>query len=458
TSSNVGTFNIRYHGGTTTTWATLEHVTLPYQLGNLTCGTTYEWQAQLICPNTVAGTTTTVSPWSTGGTFTTLACPPPPCNAPTGLSATNVSQTGAYLYLNPTSSNVGTFNIRYHGGTTTAWTTLEHVTLPYQLGNLTCGTTYEWQAQLICPNTVAGTTTTVSPWSTGGTFTTLACTPPPCTTPTGLSATNVSQTGAYLYLNPTTSNVGTFNIRYHNGTTTAWTTLEHVTLPYQLGNLTCGTTYEWQAQLICPNTVAGTTLTVSPWSTGGTFTTLACPPPPTCNAPTELTTSTINQTSAVLHWSAVNGAISYIVYYKKANIPFVTSTAVTAATNMITINGLEGATAYVWQVRAICSNGTSTTVGSSALSTAAVFLTPGLIIYPNPSNQLINVRYWVENAETTQVELRNNYGQLVFSSHEANAKGTNEFTIDSSGLSDGLYFLTLRSSSSNVTSKVLVKH
>ena len=49
------------------------------------------------------------------------------CNAPTGLSATNVSQTGVYLYLYPTSTNTGTFNIHYHSGTNTTWTTIEHV-------------------------------------------------------------------------------------------------------------------------------------------------------------------------------------------------------------------------------------------------------------------------------------------------------------------------------------------
>ena len=114
------------------------------------------------------------------------------CLIPSGLSATNVSQTGASLYLTPTSSNTGTFNIRYHSANSTTLTTIEHVTLPYQLGNLACGTSYEWQAQLICPTT-AGTVPTVSDWSTGGTFTTLACpTPTPCNAPVGLSATNIS--------------------------------------------------------------------------------------------------------------------------------------------------------------------------------------------------------------------------------------------------------------------------
>ncbi|WP_293892667.1 hypothetical protein, partial [Flavobacterium sp.] len=275
TTTNSMQYNIRYHTSGTTTWTIVEHVTLPYPIGNLACGTTYEWQAQLVCTSSATGVIIP-SDWSTGVTFTTAPCTIPTCNAPTGLTATNVSQSGATLYLSPTSSNTGTFNIRYLSSTSPNWIILEHVTLPYQLGNLACSTVYEWQAQLICTSTPGTTLTTVSPWSAGGAFTTLACTVTPCNAPTGLSATNVGQTGATLYLTPTSNNVGTFNIRYHGANVTTWTTLEHVTLPYQLGNLACSTVYEWQAQLICTSTPGTTLTTVSPWSAGGAFTTLAC--------------------------------------------------------------------------------------------------------------------------------------------------------------------------------------
>ena len=278
-----------------------------------------------------------------------------------------------------------------------------------------------------------------------------------CAAPTGLSTTNISQTGAYLYLTPTSTNAGTFNIQYHAGNTTTWTTVTHVTLPYALGNLTCGTTYEWQAQLVCPNTPAGT-IAVSPWSVGGTFTTLACTPPPTCNAPTGLSATNISQTGAELHWNDVSGALSYIVYYKKANSASLAFTTVTSITNSIIINGLSGGTAYVWEVQAICSNSTSSTPASSVMSTAAVFLTSGPIIFPNPSNQLLNVVYYVESTTTTQIELRNNIGQLVYTMQKQNEIGSNDFTIVTSELSDGLYFLTVESNGTNTISKVLVKH
>ena len=449
TSSNIGTFNIRYHGPNAN-WTTVEHVTLPYQLGNLACGTTYEWQAQLICSNSATGAT--VSPWSTAGVFTTLACTTTLCNSPTGLSATNVSQNGAYLYLSPTSGNTGMFNIRYHGPNAT-WTTIEHVTLPYQLGNLACGNTYEWQAQLIC-STIAGTTlTTVSPWSTGGTFTTLACTTTPCNPPIGLSATNVSQTGAYLYLTPTSSNTGIFNIRYH-GANSTWTTIEHVTLPYQLGSLACGTTYEWQAQLICTNSAAAPTITVSPWSAGGAFTILPCITP-TCGTPTGLHATNINPTSAILHWNAIPGAVAYIVRYKKANNTILEFTTVTTASNAITLNTLTAGSHYIWQVQAVCS----TTIGGlSTFSAIAAFGTPSVTIFPNPASGFVNVSFWLEKNSTTTILLRDSHGQVVYSLVTSGQVGANNVVINTTGLSVGLYFLSIQTNAYSTTKKLVIGH
>ncbi|QBZ98721.1 fibronectin type III domain-containing protein [Flavobacterium sangjuense] len=454
TSGNAGVFNIRYHAANATTWTAIEHVTLPYQLGNLTCGTTYEWQVQLICPNATGATTTTVSPWSTGGTFTTLACTTEPCNTPTGLTAISVSQTGANLYLTPTSSNTGTFNIRYHAGASTTWTVVERVTLPYQLGNLNCGTTYEWQVRRVCTSSSAGTTTTtLSDWSTAGTFTTLACTTAPCNAPIGLSATNVSQTGAYLYLSPTSGNAGVFNIRYHAANATTWTAVEHVTLPYQLGNLTCGTTYEWQAQLICMDPLTGAPIsTVSPWSVGGTFTTLPCTATG-CGVPTELRATNINQTSAVLHWNPVPGAVAYIVRYKRANNTALDFISVTSTTNSITLNNLTAGSNYIWQVQAVCS---TTVAGLSAFSAMATFVTPSVTVFPNPANRYVNVSLWLPSPTKVYIVLRDSYGQAVYSFASLMSDGNNIIEIDTSSLSTGLYILTVQTEFYTTTKKVVV--
>ena len=275
-----------------------------------------------------------------------------------------------------------------------------------------------------------------------------------CTTPMGLSVTNITANGAYLYLSPTSTNVGTFNIRYHTANSTVLTTVEHVTLPYQLGNLACGTTYEWQAQLICPTT-AGTIPTLSPWSAGGTFTTLACNTI-SCAVPTGLTTTDINQTSALLHWNAVSGAVAYVVRYKKGTSTTTEFTIVTSSSNTITLTGLTAGAYYIWQVQAVCS--TTTVGGMSVFSTLATFATPSVMTFPNPANEFVNVTFWLAKSSNTTIVLLDSYGHVVYSSVVLTQDGTNQFEINTSGLSTGLYFLTVRTNFYTITSKLVISH
>jgi hypothetical protein len=359
-------YNIQYHDLATSTWTIVNNVTMPYQLGNLTCGTGYVWQVQQVCSiNT--GTTPVVSAWTTGTTFSTLACTTT-CNAPTGMTTTSISQTGAVLNWTPTSTTTNQlYNIQYHSTATSTWTTVNNVTMPYQLGNLTCGTGYVWQVQQICSN-ATGSTPVVSPWTTGTTFSTLACTTT-CNAPTGMTTTNISQTGAVLNCTSTSATT-LYNIQYHNATTSTWTIVNNVTMPYQLGNLTCGTGYVWQIQQVCSSST-GATPVVSSWTTGTTFSTLACTT--TCNTPTGMTTTNISQTGAVLNCTSTSATALYNIQYHSTN-----STAWTTVNNVTmpyTLTGLTCGTGYVWQVQQICSINTGTTPVVSAWTTGTTFST-----------------------------------------------------------------------------------
>jgi len=448
-----GSYNIQYQISGASTWTTLSNITLPFTLTNISCGAIYTWQAQSICTTTTSSTPIT-SAWSSPNTFTTPTCTTQPtCTSPTGLSTTSVTQTGATLFLTPTSTNIGTFNIRYTGGGVTTWTTLSNVTLPYQLGNLACGGSYQWQAQAVCPSTVAGTSPSVSAWSASGTFSTLACTPV-CNAPTGLSTTSVTQTGATLFLTPTSTNVGTFNIRYTGGGVTTWTTLSNVTLPYHLTNLTCGSAYYWQVQQVCPNATPNTT---SAWSTSGTFTTLPCTTTTSCMAPSNLSVIKTYQTTASLQWSPMSNATGFIVYYKIADAPNSLYFTATTNTNSITLTGLQPGTVYVWQVQTICRNVTSPEI-NTLLSPQSQFTTLSLVVAPNPANKLVKVSFSEEQSTITNIELRDAYGKLIYSLNNTSKEGLNEVEMNLEELTDGLYFMTVESNKKKEVSKVIVKH
>jgi hypothetical protein len=84
---------------------------------------------------------------------------------------------------------------------------------------------------------------------------------------------------------------------------------------------------------------------------------LGCTPPSgggSCGTAGALSASLVTTTSATLNWSAVSGATSYNVQYKTTAAANWTST--TSSSNSKAISGLSAATAYVFQVQAICGS------------------------------------------------------------------------------------------------------
>jgi hypothetical protein len=307
-----------------------------------------------------------LSEWSALNTFVTLACPTP-CATPTGTTTTNIGQTTAVLNLTPASTPNSLYNIRYHNANSTAWIVVTNVSIPYQLGNLTCGTGYVWQVQQVCNSTV-GTVPSLSEWSIGATFSTLAC-PNPCVTPIELHATNITQTGAVLSWGPNTTSNNLFNIRYHSGNSTAWILLNNVSSPYQLGNLPCGSGFEWQVQQVCGPT-SGTLSGVSPWSIGSTFSTLACPNP--CAAPTQISVAFTVQNGAVITWATPNTLTHYNVQYHADGNP--NWIVLNNVSSPLTLTGLNCGAVYICQVQQICSN----SAGAATVSpwSTVTFTTP----------------------------------------------------------------------------------
>jgi len=356
------------------------------------------------------------------------------------------------LYWGPTTITNGLYNIRYHIGNSTVWITINNVAMPYQLSGLNCGAVYEWQVQQIC-GPATGSNAGLSPWSTAAVFTTMAC-PNTCAAPTNLSASNVTQSSAVLHWGPLTTTTTLYNIRYRPSNSTVWTVVNNVAMPYQLGNLNCSAGYIWQVQKICGSTPGGNS-ELSPWSVGATFSTSQCMVP--CAAPTGLGASDVMQTTAILHWGAVSGAVGYVVNYRPLNntSPYIT---VTTTTNSISVTGLIAATGYVYQVRSICANGTVAT-NMSPWSVPFLFATSSaLVVFPNPANEILRMTVNVTTTSNVTLQLRDSYGQLVLAATEMATEGLNEFKMNTSALSSGLYILTIKTNTETMTSKVFIMH
>jgi hypothetical protein len=132
---------------------------------------------------------------------------PEPCYPPTGISASNITQTSADITWNATAS---LYEIRIDAGTIETITTNS-----YTFTNLNPNTFHAVEVRAVCEEEVSTWVST--------TFTTLeeVVTPEPCDAPTNLAASNITETSAEITWNGTAS---TYEIKVNGGKAETLTT------------------------------------------------------------------------------------------------------------------------------------------------------------------------------------------------------------------------------------------
>lgn len=181
-----------------------------------------------------------------------------------------------------------------------------------------------------------------------------------CNSPIGLSASNITSTGATLSWTAISGAVS-YDVDYKTTSSATWINAATgtTTTSVNLAALTASTVYDWRVRTNCSGGSSG--------YSQAQFSTIALP---VCNAPSGLITSNVTSTAATLSWTAVSGAINYDVDYK-TNASTVWINAATASTSRsINLSALTASTVYDWRVRTNCSSGTSS-------YTQSQFTTPG---------------------------------------------------------------------------------
>ena len=137
---------------------------------------------------------------------------------------------------------------------------------------------------------------------------------------------------------------------------TTWTSFAtaQTTTSANLSGLTQGSLYDWRVRATCS---AGSGNYVS-----AQFTTTA---PFVCNAPSGLSSSAITSSGATVSWTAVSGAASYAVSYKRNVDTTWTVANAASTTTSVAISGLTASTLYDYRVSTNCG-----TNGSSGYSAA----------------------------------------------------------------------------------------
>src|SRR5690606_26733814 len=136
-------------------------------------------------------------------------------------------------------------------------------------------------------------------------------------------------------------------LEYKLASASNWTQVGVVSPPHTLNGLTPNSSYQVRVRTNCNGSQSSNSNTV-------TFTTTNIE---SCGTPSGLVVNNTTQTSAVVSWNPVPGAISYTVQYKSTRSGFWMSADVSAPP--YTITGLSPFQSYEVRVRANCNGSQS---------------------------------------------------------------------------------------------------
>ena len=314
-------------GNTTSTSLTITGLTAP---------TTYDCRIKNNCSFGSSG--------YTQFQFTTTLTP---CDAPTGLTFTYNNNISTFNWNAVPAAVSYSFFIQFAGGPFGNEPYATVTSLPYDLPNLMQGGNFQARVVTNCADGSSLPSATLL-------FTT------PCSAPSGLTTTNISNSGATLNWVPAAvnNNNTAFSVAYRLGNTTnAWTTIGNTTASsINVAGLLPGTLYEWRVRKLC--------MSINSADVIAQFTTTGAP----CNTPTGLTTQQVTPSSAKLTWSAISGALSYNLQYKTSSAT--TWTTVTGITgNTHTLGSLISNTIYNFKVQTVCASGIGAYSGVASFTT-----------------------------------------------------------------------------------------
>ncbi len=266
---------------------------------------------------------------------------PEPCDAPTGLAVSAITQTGATVTWNGSASS---YAVRLNGGTAeTVTATTKTFT------DLTAGTSYTVEVRSVCES---GNSAWVST-----TFTTENATSVTAPTVATLAATNVTHNGATLNgtITAGTETITAQGFRYKTSAAADWTEVSATgtTITATLSNLTAETAYDFKAfATTATGTVEGTVMT---------FTTSAAPIEVIAPTVATLAATNVTHNAATLNGTitAGNEAITAQGFrYKTSAAADWTEVSATGTTISTTLTTLTAETAYDFKAFATTASGT----------------------------------------------------------------------------------------------------
>jgi len=324
------------------------------------------------------------------------------------------------------------------------------------------------------------------------------CQPPggggSCGTPSGLNATNITQTSATLNWG-SVSGATSYNLQWRISGG-SWNTVNGIsTTSYGLTGLSAGTTYNFQVQAVCSGGAGS-------YSAAASFTTASgnCSDqyeanntrntakviPVNQNITAQIATSTdkdwnrFSNTSATprIKIELTTLPADYDVQLYRGSTYLAVSQNAGTANELIIFNTNTVSTSYYayvygyngafsnsqcYTLRVSLSSANWRTDGSTdgeveELEIPVEFVNAGFGMYPNPATEQLTLEVPMENDADVQVAILDVAGKVTLQQQRTLAKGDNQMTLDVSRLPNGIYFVQVRNGGQLHTRKLTVQH
>ncbi len=171
-----------------------------------------------------------------------------------------------------------------------------------------------------------------------------------------------------------------------------------------------------------------------------------------------------------LTWDPVPGAVEYIISSPAGNEPQVAckcTSTVSLAPQTVLTNNYEVPTSlhddcFVWQVQAICKDGTISSPSQACFSPVKLFeneIFKKALVSPNPNNGSMQFTLKASKDTTVKIEVHDFYGKLVHSFEEQLTEDVQKsINWNASGkLSQGIYIVTFKSETETIKTKVIIE-
>jgi hypothetical protein len=241
-----------------------------------------------------------------------------------------------------------------------------------------------------------------------------------------------------------------YELAYKAAAATTWSVLYVTGTSHTLTGLSAATIYEYEVRSVCGAADTGV------YTAYSTFTTLGGLP--TCPTPTGLT-SVLADSIATLSWTAVPGAIGYLVTYQLVTRG--TPTYFYTTVNSVSLYGLTLTSSYEYKVRTVCDPGD--TSAASGYTTFRVITTGvsetenenTISIFPNPTQDQFVISYHTDVEQAVTIQITNAVGQTVATPAHGETQSAGDHQITFAPVAPGLYIVRLMIGNSVHTEKVI---